>query len=256
MPNEVQLIHANHAGVAFAVVGSEVRASVDAGTLGLGDAAYASIGTTPGDVAAADDARFGSGALPLVAGAAGFVTVSGAVTLDLSLGWTHHLTVTGNVTSLGFSNIPTATVTSAIVRLVIRQDATGGHTVAEPAGLVFKDGRSWSDLAITPAAVNSLWLERVGADWHAYLDNGILELEDFYLDFQASATIKVVIRRPQVIDATGANVEVDGAGTVTIERTPSGGAKATITAATAFGTGDVLHVTASAGQSVTIPRYL
>lgn len=254
MGSEAQIVHENHSGVNVTVANDEVRLSVDAEGLGLGEAAFASIGTETGDVAAGDDPRFGQSVLPLIVGGHGFQGAGGNVTLDLSLGWTFHLQANSDITGLSFSNLPNSNVTSAIVRLVIKQDATGGRAIAEPSNLVFRDGRTWADLVTGPNAENRVWLERVGSSWDAYLDNGVLELEDLHLHFVAAATLKIAVRRPQVIDV--ASALVDGAGSVTYERTPSGGSKGEITTSTAFGAGDLLHVTAAVDQSVTIPRYL
>lgn len=259
LPDPIQVIHENHAGVTVEAVGGELRLSVPVtGSIAGGEGGLSLVGDegVPAafQVYGTDENglrgwRASAGAASVVAGASGFQDVSGLVTVDLSGAWVHQLRLTGNVTSLAFANIPEGTVTSAVVRLVIRQDATGGRTVAEPAGLVFRDGREWADLNGNPNATNVLYLERVGGEWFAFLDNGTLELDDYYLSFLAAATIKVVIRRPQVIDVE--NAAVHGAGTVVYEKNGS-----VITAATVFEEGDRLEITAAEGQSVTIPRLL
>ena len=243
-------MHENHSGVTVAEVGNQLRLTVDAETLDLGEAATLDVGTEEGTVASGNDPRFGQGALPLVAGGAGFHNVGGAVTLDLASAWTHHITVTAEVTGLSFLNIPNPAEISALVRLVIQQDAVGSHSIAEPADLVFRDGRVWADLVDGPNAMNVLWLERVGSVWHTYLDNGSLELDDFYLDLTDGPEVRVVIRRPVLIDVTDA--EVDGVGGAPTYK-KNGDA---ITTPTAFGRGEVFTVTGTTGQLVTIPRYL
>lgn len=187
-----------------------------------------------------------------VAGGAGFVNASGAVDLDLSPstgGRAHHRTMTGNVSALTFSNIPTAAVEQASWGLVWQIDATGGYTTGTWPAVTFVDGRSFDDMNLTANAVNMLIFWQVGATTYGqFIYNGVIDLAlpDIMLDFPAAGTIKTVIRTPCTLDF--ANALVDGAGTVTY--TQNGGAN--LTTATAFASGDVLRVTAEAGQSVTI----
>lgn len=65
--------------------------------------------------------------------------VSGAVTIDLSLGQRFRMTLTGNVTSMAFSNLPAAGRFADIV-LEIVQDGTGGRTVAWPVSGKWPNG--------------------------------------------------------------------------------------------------------------------
>ena len=216
----MQLNHNMHEGITFALTGVDLVATVL-------------------DPSAADR----------VAGGSGFVAASGIVALDLENAWVHQLTLTGDVTDLSLVNAPDANSLAATVRVYFQQDATGGRTVATPAGVQFRDGRSLADLNTAPNAMNVMYLERVSGAWFAFLDNGVLLLDDLAMDFQEAATLRYLCARAQVLDVS--NALVNGAGTVAYAKNG-----AAITSATGFASGDVLSVTAAAGQLVAIPRWL
>lgn len=73
---------------------------------------------------------------------------SGVVNIDLALGQNFTLTLSANVTSITFSNLPGAGF-AAEIELQISQDATGSRTLALPAAFKALGG---SDTAIAPAA--------------------------------------------------------------------------------------------------------
>ena len=73
---------------------------------------------------------------------------SGSVNIDCSLGDFFTLGLTGNVTALTFTNLP-ATGRAVSLAIRIRQDATGGRTLALPASFRATAG---SDTAIQSAA--------------------------------------------------------------------------------------------------------
>ena len=71
---------------------------------------------------------------------------AGAVTINLALGNMFTLTLSSNVTSISFTNVPAAGKGQAIA-IEIKQDATGGRTIAGwPASV------TWSGGAYTPTA--------------------------------------------------------------------------------------------------------
>lgn len=73
---------------------------------------------------------------------------SGVVNVDLSLGQNFTLALSANVTSITFSNLPSAGFASEI-EIQITQDATGSRTLALPASFKALGG---SDTSIASAA--------------------------------------------------------------------------------------------------------
>ncbi|MCD6035210.1 MAG: hypothetical protein K0R63_951 [Rickettsiales bacterium] len=61
-------------------------------------------------------------------------TATGSVTVDIENGNVHELTLTGNITTLTFSN-PPATGKAGNLTLILKQDGTGGRTVSWPAAV-------------------------------------------------------------------------------------------------------------------------
>ncbi len=76
------------------------------------------------------------------------LATSGSVNIDCALGDFFTLGLTGNVTALTFTNLP-ATGRAVSLAIRIRQDATGGRTLALPASFRATTG---SDTAIQSAA--------------------------------------------------------------------------------------------------------
>lgn len=73
---------------------------------------------------------------------------SGVVNIDCSLGRSFTLTLSANVTSITFSNLAGSGVATE-VEIEIKQDGTGGRTVALPAAFKALGG---SDIAVAAAA--------------------------------------------------------------------------------------------------------
>lgn len=82
---------------------------------------------------------------------------TGAVALDF-YPQTYRATLTGNVTSLTLPTSPLA-VQSGTITLVLTQDATGGRTIAWPAGVKWPDGivQQPAAAANSMSVVNLLW---------------------------------------------------------------------------------------------------
>ncbi len=264
-----QIIHGNHAGVEFAVVGDEVRASVPANTvMVVYDAGWpvsrptaehviASGGTSAPSWLTSDDEWLGNlggstdALTEVVSGGAGFVNVNGAVTLNLADARAFHHTMTGNITGLSFANVPDADTTSAAWTWVLRINATGGYTLAGTPTVTFVDGRSFSDLDLSANAENIVTFWRVGAITYAsLLTNGELAYDPYKVCFLANGTI-VVITEAESIDV--ANATAHGTGTVAYQKNG-----ATITTRTTFAVGDRLGIVCtgiSGSISVRVPRY-
>lgn len=232
---------------------SDVPSFVDAGALQATDQLYVTraaedYNTTPEAVRA-----FANKGLitDKVAGGAGFVSTSGIVTMDLAASRVFLFTVAGNITSLSFANIPSGNEFATVATIVLRMDITGGYTIAEPAGLIFRDGQAWADLDTTANNTNIVVVERVGTDWYAYLDNGQAPTQDpVAFSFQANGDLYFVAHENMTLDVGNTRQ----AGTGTIAFTKNGGS---ITAATAFAAGDVLKATCSGigtHKAVTVPR--
>lgn len=92
--------------------------------------------------------------------------VSGAVTLDCSLGTIHELVLIGNVTSLAFSNIPDGVYS---MTLLIKQDGTGNRTFAFPASFNWgDDGAVTLATAANKTTPVSLMTRNGGTGWMAF----------------------------------------------------------------------------------------
>jgi len=104
-------------------------------------------------------------------------TASGAVTLDYSASNHHNLTLTGNVTSLTISN-PPASGRLGIMRIRIKQDATGGRTFAFPSSFKWAGGGSAPTVTSTASATDSLTIETTdgGTTWLASISQGFTGL--------------------------------------------------------------------------------
>jgi hypothetical protein len=89
-------------------------------------------------------------------------TATGAVSLDLAAGNAFALTLTGNVT-LSFSNEPAAGPALG-VSVAATQDATGGRTIAWPAGVVWAGGTP-PTLSTAGDALDVFALVRLGGVW-------------------------------------------------------------------------------------------
>jgi len=186
-----------------------------------------------------------------VSGGAGFVDVSGAVSLDLDTGRAFHHTMTGNITSLAFASVPTDTEYETSWTLVLKIDATGGYTLAGTPTVTWLDGSSWSDIDLTANAVNILQFVRIGSTTYATLVyNGDIPLDPYKVCFLADETVTIVT---EAEDVDVASDTTDGDGTITYEKNGVG-----ITTRTTFTEGDVLSVICTGLTTTTavrIPRY-
>jgi hypothetical protein len=195
-----------------------------------------------------------------VAGGAGFVNVTGAVTLDLALGRVFQHIATGNLTGPTFTNVPAHAQYSAEWRWVLKIDAVGGYTLTDTPPVTFVDGASFADADMSANAVNTFVFWRDGTTtFGSLVTNGSLTLDPFVLSFPTNQAHLLPITRRQTLgldDVT--NVEADGtAGTGTLSFKKDDGA---IPAQeTEFLAGEVLTVTlagASTPSGVAIPRIV
>jgi hypothetical protein len=94
-------------------------------------------------------------------------SVSGSVTVDLDTARVHRLTMTGNVTSVTFSNVPTSG-TAAGLTLYLVQDGTGTRTVTWPASVKWPGGIA-PVLSTAASAVDVIVMETTdgGSVWYA-----------------------------------------------------------------------------------------
>lgn len=97
--------------------------------------------------------------------------VSGSVTIDLTNGNHHKLTLTGNVTSLTISN-PSPSGNAMPIYLYIKQDSTGSRTVTWPAS--FDWGTAGSPTLTTTANKGDIIAavtKNAGTNWYPNVYN-------------------------------------------------------------------------------------
>lgn len=94
-------------------------------------------------------------------------SATGAVTLDLNNGNVHNLTLTGNITSLTVTN--TTAGVSCTFTLILRQDGTGGRTVAWMSGVKWAVGAA-PTLSTGPSKVDVLTFMTIdnGTTWYGF----------------------------------------------------------------------------------------
>lgn len=162
--------------------------------------------------------------------------------------------LTGNVT-LSLTNVPSADL--VVVTLAVRQDGTGGRTVAFPGGSVYLNG---SDGTVDPAAgslsIITLVRDNSSTNWRvAIADARAPKLAGYYYNIPADGTYYISIEGNQTLEL-GA---VKKAGTATFAFAKSTD-KTTFSAAsgtTSFADDNVLRVTVtgfSTWATLTIPR--
>lgn len=194
--------------------------------------------------------------IEVVAGGAGFVNESGAVSLDLTSARAFHHMMTGNITSLSFTNVPSSGTYATSWSWVLRIDATGGYTLENTPTVTFVDGSSWSDVNLTANAENILTFWQVGTTTYgAILTTGELALDPYKVCFLEDAEV-VIMTEAEDIDV--ANDSQGGDGVITYKK-GSGATVTDITARTTFASGDRLHVVCTGQTGVTtvrIPRYV
>ena len=225
------LLHDNHVGIQHALVGNELRLMADAS------------------------------ALEAVAGGAGFVNASGAVSVSLANARHVHLLVDGNIDSLAFTDVPNGDEFSIFVTLVLRFDATGNHTLSGLTSVEWANGGSWSDINRAPNAENHISLWTVGSVLHgAIVRTGIIRLDPVSFTFDGNYSQLYTARQAETLDLSDVtNLEEDGtAGTGTLSFKRNGGSDLALEPQ-AFTDGQVLKVTmvsSTTPSSVTIPRRL
>lgn len=251
-------------GVDLSLVGGELSILVEAGVmlegedaalLGSGAATDGYVLTADGLGAAAWEAAPATSTTDLekVAGESGFVAVSGAVTLDLSLGRAFHHEIVGDITSASFASVPSATTTAAVWSWVLwNSSGTTTFSLSSPPSVEWIDGSSWSDLDLTPGATNIVTFWQVGTVTRAVLNyTGEIPLDPYKVCFIADGTILIVSEAEDIDVASATKPSGDGA----VSYTKNGAA---ITTRTTFAGGDVLGVVCSgltATTTVRIPRY-
>jgi hypothetical protein len=92
-------------------------------------------------------------------------SASGVLNVDLSLGHAFTVTLTENVTSLTFSNIPG---NGTWVTLALTQDATGSRTFAWPASTVWVGGAPTLTVTANAKDLVSLITFDGGTVWYAF----------------------------------------------------------------------------------------
>jgi hypothetical protein len=194
--------------------------------------------------------------IEVVAGGAGFVSDSGAVSLDLTSARAFHTLMTGNITSLSFTNVPSGDTYATSWSWVLRIDGTGGYTLENTPTVTFADGSSWSDVSLTANAENVLLFWRVGTTTYgAILMAGDIALDPYKVCFLEDAEV-VIMAEAEDIDV--ANDSQGGDGVITYKK-GSGASLTDITARTTFALGDRLHVICTGQTGVTtvrIPRFV
>ena len=229
---ELNMLHPNHTNLTTEVVGSELRLHAQAGG--------------------------GSGAPDAVIVDA---AASGELSYDLSVARTIRSTVTGNVTSAVFTNLPDAGTWVWIVKM----DAVGEHMLSGLHAVDrWLDGRSYADINRSPHATSILvytWdgVELTGAvAW-----NGVLELDAREMNFQGDGDIIVPITRPETLDFGNVTHRAEngtaGDGTLTFARGRASVIATGLTGEWDFEPNDVLRVTLTGSttpSAVSIPRRL
>ena len=249
---EVQLIHANHLGIVFEVVGSEVRATVDTETLeGISGLPA---GGNVGDVVkntAPGEGDWSPETAAVLDNVLVFNNVSGEHYLELSTARTFRSTITGNVTTQRFTGLPNA---GSWVWVIV-MDATGGHALMDlhPVDR-WVDARSYASLSTAANAVNIIVYTWDGTELSAALAwNGAVELDPYKLAI-AENGVYAIPTDAESLDFANVTTPA-GDATVTFKKN---GAGADLTALTTFAVGDWLQVTVAlltTSTAVRIPRY-
>jgi hypothetical protein len=91
-------------------------------------------------------------------------TATGSVTVDLENGNVHHLTLTGDITTLTISN-PPASGTAGSLTLIIAQDSTA-RTIAYPASVKWAGGSAPAMLA-SKSYIVTMITNNAGTTWYA-----------------------------------------------------------------------------------------
>ena len=93
----------------------------------------------------------------------------GGLTLDLAAGNVFEVTLSGDVTSLALANPPPAGQAGALT-LIVRQDGTGGRTLAWPAAVRWAGGQAPAVSAAAQAIdIYTLITRDGGATWYGFV---------------------------------------------------------------------------------------
>lgn len=95
-------------------------------------------------------------------GAATVVTFSATPVFDLSTGDTFLITLTNNVTSSTFTNVPADATT---IRIVLRQDATGTRTVVLPTTVRYAGGAQGNTTTASTESIYTFTYDPTLALW-------------------------------------------------------------------------------------------
>ena len=213
-----ELSHSKHVGVSFALDSTDLVATVPA---------------------------------EQVSGDAGWVNVSGSFSLDLSTGRVFHHNMTGSVTSMTFTNVPTTTQYGAVWLWVLKVP-NNGYTLSGTPTVTWVDGHSFDSLDMTAGTVNMVVFWRVDTITYAALvTNGEIPLDAYKVSFQENASVTILT---EAEDVDVANASKYGDGTITYAKNGS-----PITARTTFAADDRLTVTcasATGETTVRVPRYV
>jgi hypothetical protein len=257
----LNLEHVNHTNIEFVPVGNELRAIVPVvnGSNGEDGVGVPAGGTAGQVLTKTSGANFATAwqtpadaLIEGVAGGAGFVNASGSVTLNLASGRIFQYTMTGNITSLAFTNVPNSATTAASWTMVLRINATGGYTLAGVPTVTWLDGSGWSDVNLAANAQTIIAFSHYGATTYAWLiSNGVLELDPYKIAFQENGTVTILTEAETLMLAAATK---HGDGTITFTQNGSAASGTTV-----FALGDrlgVVCVSATGPTTVRVPRRL
>jgi len=186
-----------------------------------------------------------------VSGGDGFEEVNGSVTLDLATGRAFYHTMTGNITDVTVTNVPTVSGFNTVWTWVLKVNNIGSYSLSSPPSVTWVDGSSWADVNLLANAVNVIQFIRVNDVTYASLAwNGELARDPYKVCFLENGTVSI-LTEAESVDVANATKNGDG----TITYTKNGSA---ITVRTSFAVGDRLGVvcgSATGTTTVRVPRY-
>ena len=254
-----QILHANHTGIIVEEVGEELQLHVDYEGFPEGSESLPP-GGVDGDILRrlGESGVWGAELAAVVDGVIVDAAANGHVSYDLSVARTIRSTVTGNVTSAVFTNLPSAGTWVWIVKM----DAVGEHMLSGLHAVDrWLDGRGYPDINRSPNATSILVYTWDGAELTgAVAWNGVLDLDAREMNFHEDGSIIVPITRAETLDLGNVtNLQADGTagtGALTYQRGRAGELTAA-SGVTPLEAGDVLVVTlanSTTPSAVSIPR--
>lgn len=179
-------------------------------------------------------------------------SATGSVNLDLAAGRIFRLTVTGEITSLQFTNAPSLATDSIKAQIILIQDAIGGHAVAELTGtLDYLAGSTW-DVNTAANEETLIYVDGGDAKYYVLVDNRQgMDYDPVSAFFSKAESVHFVSHRAGMVLATGSAVK-SGTGTITYKKNDVA-ASGDIT----LNSGDRLEIIAASVTgyvTVTIPR--